>query len=74
MSNQPNDTLRQRVMQSLAKLGFVDCNVSTIQDECVTLRCPTVDRNDQCMIQVALRLMPGISSVVFESSSSNGVR
>lgn len=74
MSNQLNDTLRQRVLHSLAKLGFVDCDVSSIHDECVTLRCPIVDRNDQCMIQVALRLMPGISSVVFESSSSNGVK
>lgn len=69
MPSQPNETLRQRVSQSLAKLGFVDCDVRSIHDQCVTLHCPSVDRNDQCMIQVALRLMPGISSVNFENPS-----
>jgi hypothetical protein len=66
MSNQSGDALRQRIMQSLSKLGFVDCTISSIRDECVTLRYQSADRNDHCLIQVALRLMPGVSSVVFE--------
>ena len=54
-----------RVQRSLQRLGYDNCEVQAVQDGQVRLTMPETNRDDQCLIQAALRLIPGIQSVVF---------
>lgn len=65
MSNERNATMVDRVQRTLKRLGFDNCVLRELSDGQITLFCPDADRNDQSMIQVAIRLLPGIKSVVF---------
>ncbi len=56
--------IADRIQRTLTRLGFKDCVLQGIHDGQVTLLCPEIDRNDHGMIQVAIRLLPGIQSVV----------
>lgn len=67
MQEVDNPVMISSVHESLTKLGFVDCEVRDYRNKKLTLLCPSADRNDRSMIQVAVRLIPGINSVAFES-------
>ncbi|MGB7344270.1 MAG: hypothetical protein WBD20_08660 [Pirellulaceae bacterium] len=73
MSNNPFANLVDRVHNTLNKLGFAESVVRNISDGQITLFCPDADRNDRSMIQVAVRLIPGIKSVVV-TTKANGTR
>lgn len=70
MSYEPSATMVDRVQQTLKRLGFDDCVLKNLSDGQITLFCPDTDRNDESMIQVAVRLLPGINSVVFANQSN----
>ncbi len=69
MPNEPNATMVDRVQRTLKRLGFDDCVVPNVSEGQITLFCPNADRNDHSMIQVAVRLIPGINSVVIATHS-----
>ena len=69
MSNDPNAAMVDRVQRTLKRLGFDDCVLRNIFEGQITLFCPGADRNDHSMIQVAIRLLPGIKSVVLATHS-----
>ncbi len=69
MSNDPNATMVDRVQRTLNRLGFDDCVLRDSFEGQITLFCPDTDRNDHSMIQAAIRLLPGIKSVVFAIQS-----
>ncbi|QDT04799.1 hypothetical protein K227x_31960 [Rubripirellula lacrimiformis] len=65
----PNDVdLKQRVNESLLKLGYVQAKFVSETAGKVTIECTDTDRNDQCVMQVAVRLLPGVTSVAFVAS------
>ena len=65
MSNNPVPPIADRIHRTLTRLGFNDCTLQGVHDGQITLFCPEIDRNDHGLIRVALRLLPGIQSVVF---------
>ncbi len=71
MSDDPNATMVDRIQRTLKRLGFNDCVLRDIDNGTVTLFCQEADRNDHSMIQVAIRLIPGINSVVFSDQSQH---
>ena len=69
MSSSSSATMVDRVQRTLLRLGLQDCIVREIRGTQITLFCPSADRNDHSMIQVAVRLLPGIKSVVIATDS-----
>lgn len=69
MSNEPNASVVDRVHRTLKRLGFDDCVLRELVDGQITLFCPGADRNDHGMIHIAIRLIPGIKSVVFATET-----
>ncbi|WP_404308716.1 hypothetical protein [Neorhodopirellula lusitana] len=69
MSPTSDPTPTDRVQRTLKRLGFNACVLQKIHDGRVTLFCPEADRNDHSMIQVAIRFIPGIESVMFAKNS-----
>ncbi len=70
MSNSTSEMIVRKVRRSLEKLGFGDCSIREFQDGRLSLHCPSATRDDQTLIQVAMRLIAGVTSVVFESTTS----
>ncbi|WP_150122468.1 hypothetical protein [Rhodopirellula islandica] len=57
--------LRERGNQSLKRLGFDQARFVSVEDKTVKLSCPILDRNDRCIVNAAIRLLAGVSSVKF---------
>ena len=56
--------LRDRVNQSLLRLGFSKARFVDAEEETITLICPVSDRNAQCVMSVAIRLLPSASGTI----------
>ena len=69
MTNNPRLIVADRIKRTLTRLGSNDSVLQDIHDRQVTLCCPEADRNDHRMIQVAVRLIPGIKSAVYARNS-----
>ncbi|MGB7325991.1 MAG: hypothetical protein WBD31_14045 [Rubripirellula sp.] len=54
--------------RSIQRLQIADAQVTELVDGVVTVACRKIDRNDKQLILVALRVLPGIKSVVFATA------
>lgn len=66
MSTPTSTAIDDKVNRSLQRLGFHDCSIRDFRDGQLSLSCPTATRDDQSLIVVALRLIQGVTTVVFE--------
>ncbi len=65
MSNITSETIDDKVLRSLKRLGFDDCGIQEFSEGRLMLNCPTATRNDQSLIRVAMRVIAGVTSVAF---------
>ncbi|TWT89364.1 hypothetical protein [Neorhodopirellula pilleata] len=65
----PHHALVDRIQRILQRLGFDDCDVLDIHEGRAKLLASEMDRDDQCLIQAAIRVIPGVQSVVFVDHS-----
>ncbi len=71
MANNTCEMIDDKVLRSLKRLGFDDCETQDFREGRLVLFCPNTTRNDQSLIHVSLRLIAGVNSVDFVTSPNS---
>ena len=65
--SQTCDKLLSSIQRSLDRLNVSGCVVRDIQDGTALLHCPGIDKNEERIIQVAIRVLPTIKAVKIDT-------
>lgn len=67
---QTYDKLIGSIQRSLERLDVSGCVVRDIQDGTALLHCPGIDKNEERIIQVAIRVLPTITAVKIDTKKT----